>query len=277
MTLGHGRSHPSSSPPPHSAPLTPAQTLAVTCPSPALGGTLPAIVYLPPGYRGGSRRYPVIYFLHGLPADPASYTGNTFVPAAVAMGRQQAIVVTPQGSRSRGSDREYLDQEPTEDWPQAISHDLTRCVDSRFRTIASRSGRVLAGLSAGGYGAFNIGLRSLATFGAVESWSGYFEATDPSGRHVLNLGSPAANAGARAPRGPALKKALARYPTFIGFFVGRQDSTFLSDNLGYDAALRQQRIKHLFAVYPGGHSVVLWKAEARRWLQKALDALSRTR
>jgi hypothetical protein len=35
----------------------------------------------------------------------------------------------------------------------------------------------------------NIGLRNLTTFGAVESWSGYFEATDPSGHHKLDLGS----------------------------------------------------------------------------------------
>jgi dipeptidyl aminopeptidase/acylaminoacyl peptidase len=36
----------------------------------ALGGTLPFTVYLPPGYATSSRRYPVIYFLHGLPASP---------------------------------------------------------------------------------------------------------------------------------------------------------------------------------------------------------------
>jgi S-formylglutathione hydrolase FrmB len=44
-------------------------------------------------------------------------------------------------------------------------------------------------VSAGGFGSFNIGLRNLATFAAVEAWSGYFAATDPSGWHVLKLGS----------------------------------------------------------------------------------------
>src|SRR5205085_1883013 len=40
--------------------------------------------------------------------------------------------------------------------------------------IASPSGRVIAGLSAGGYGAFDIALHHPNVFGAVESWSGYF-------------------------------------------------------------------------------------------------------
>jgi len=39
------------------------QRVSVTCRSPSLDGSLPAIVYLPAGYRSGSSRYRVIYFL----------------------------------------------------------------------------------------------------------------------------------------------------------------------------------------------------------------------
>jgi enterochelin esterase-like enzyme len=120
--------------------------------------------------------------------------------------------------------------------------------------IANRSGRALIGLSAGGFGAFNIGLRDPATFGAVESWSGYFEATDPYGRHVLDLGSDDANEHARVPRDPALRAALAREKTFIGFHVGRQDDRFVGDNIAFDRALTGSHIPHLFRTYAGGHS-----------------------
>lgn len=236
---------------------------------------MPAIVYLPAGYRSGSSRYRVIYFLHGLPANASSYRANQFVGAAVSSGRNAAIVVTPQGARSDNEDHEYLDLNPSENWPQAISHDLTRCIDSRFRTIAHRSGRALVGLSAGGYGAMNIGLRSLSTFGAVESWSGYFEATDPSGLHVLNLGSPQANAAAAVPRGAALKAAVKARPTLIAFYVGRQDDRFADDNESFSRALSSQRIPHFFRTYPGGHSVALWTSESRLWLGYALAALGR--
>ncbi len=232
------------------------------------------IVYLPAGYRRGSRRYRVIYFLHGLPASKSTYTLSKFVGDAVSTGRQAAIVVAPQGARSANEDHEYLDLGATENWPKAISHDIPRCIDSRFRTVTGRTGRALVGLSAGGYGAFNVGLRNLATFGAVESWSGYFAATDPSGDHDLDLGSPQANAMARVLRGPDLKAAANVHPTFIGFYVGRQDGRFLDDNVDFDRLLNHQRIPHLFRTYPGGHSAALWRGQAHRWLAYALSALA---
>ena len=258
-------------------PVSPPRTMTVACRSPALAGSLPAVVYLPAGYGDSAQRYPVVYILHGLPAGPQTYTGSAFVADAVASGSRPAIVVAPQGARSDNSDPEYLNSGPNENWPAAIATDLTRCTDARFRTIANRSGRALVGFSAGGFGAMNIGLRNLDLFGAVESWSGYFEATDPSGQQVLDLGSAAANAAARAPRTAALSQALAEHPTFIGFYVGQQDATFVADNRSYDAALRRQHIAHTFAVYPGGHSVALWRNEAPQWLQQALATLATLR
>jgi enterochelin esterase-like enzyme len=250
-----------------------AQTLAVKCHSPSLGGTLPAEVYLPAGYQGGSARYPVIYFLHGLPAGPQSYTANAFVASALASSGRRAIVVAPQGARNQNSDREYLDWDAAEDWPAAIAHDLPHCIDKRFRTVRSRFGRALVGLSAGGYGAFNIGLRNLSGFGAVESWSGYFAATDPSGYHILNLGSAKANSNARVPSGEQLVDEVGAWPSLIAFYVGAQDSRFLNMNKQFDAALRTSGVHHVFKIYPGGHSSALWRSQAASWLGMALDAL----
>ena len=251
------------------------QRIAVTCQSPSLGGKLPAIVYLPAGYSSGSARFRVVYFLHGLPANASSYKANQFVAAAVSSGKNAAIVVTPQGARSDQEDHEYLDLDATENWPRAIAHDLTSCIDSRYRTVAHRSGRALVGLSAGGYGAMNIGLRNLATFGAVESWSGYFEATNPSGTQKLNLGSPQANAAAAVPRGADLKAAVKAHPALIAFYVGRQDDRFADDNESFHRALSGEGIPHLFRTFPGGHVLTLWTSESKLWLGYALSALAR--
>jgi enterochelin esterase-like enzyme len=253
-------------------PSAPAQ-LDITCHAPALGGRAATLVYLPAGYRSSSERYPVIYFLHGLPANAGTYRNNRFVADAVASGPHPAIVVAPQGARSEDEDDEYLDVSSTENWPRAISYDLTRCIDTRFRTIPNRDGRAIVGLSAGGYGAANIGLRDLAVFGAIESWSGYFEATDPAGLHKLDLGSREANEMARVPRGPWLRGQLVRHPAFIAFYVGRQDGRFLTDNIRFAQALRQQHIPYLFHTYPGGHSGALWHGKAREWLGFALARL----
>ncbi len=250
-----------------------AQARGVTCPSPALGGHLPALVYTPPGYPVRGRRYPVVYFLHGLPATPQSYTQNAFVAEALNAVHEPAIVVAPQGARTAGSDREYLDWSPTENWPRAISYDLTRCIDGRYQTLATRKGRALIGLSAGGYGAFNIGLRNLKTFAAVESWSGYFVATDPSGYHTLTFPTPAAQRAAQVPDGPGLAGALKYYPSLLGFYVGNADDRFADVNQAFDTTLSKNRVPHVFRVYPGGHSGALWRAEAPAWLTMALTYL----
>jgi enterochelin esterase-like enzyme len=261
----------------HAAAISPSRSVNVECRSPSLGGELPAVVYLPAGYAHLSTRYPTIYFLHGLPASPDDYRTNSFVADGVRAAGREAIVVAPQGARAQDSDREYLDWGPRENWPAAIAHDLVPCVDSRFRTIASRVGRALIGLSAGGYGAFNVGLRNLGTFAALESWSGYFAATDPSGLVKLDLGSVSATRSARVPRGRRLRHRLSRRPTFVGFYVGSQDPTFANANVLLDRAFTVHHIPHLFHLYPGGHSTELWERWAPLWLRYALDHLARPR
>jgi enterochelin esterase-like enzyme len=256
-----------------SAVTSSAQTVQLSCPSPALSGTLPALVSLPAGYRAGSARYPVLYFLHGLPANRSAYLSYPFVASSLAQTNRRAIVVQPQGARGDNADREYLDWDAGENWPEAISHDLVTCIDAHFRTVRSRFGRALLGLSAGGYGAFNIGLRALSTFGAVESWSGYFAATNPAGTTVLDLGSARANDDATVPAGGGLHRAVANWPTLIAFYVGAQDARFLNMNKLYDAELTKAGVTHTFRIYPGGHSGALWQSQAPTWLAMAFDAL----
>ena len=248
-------------------------TVQVNCPSTALSGTLPTAVTLPAGYQSGSARYPVVYFLHGLPAGPSAYLTYSYVAASLAQTGRQAIVVQPQGARSNDADREYLDWDAKENWPQAISHDLVNCIDFSFRTTRRRTARALIGVSAGGYGAMNIGLRTLSVFGAVESWSGYFTATNPAGTQVLNLGSAKANSDATVPSGTGLRATVKSWPTLIAFYVGAQDSRFLTMNRSFDAALTKSGVSHTFRVYPGGHSGALWQSQAPNWLAMALDAL----
>jgi enterochelin esterase-like enzyme len=242
----------------------------------ALGGTLHMDVYLPPGYATSGRRYPVVYFLHGLPAGATSYRGIGSLTKALEARNLKAILVAPEGARGGESDPEYLDHGPGRNWETALAVELPRVIDSRYRTIATRRGRALVGLSAGGYGAMLIALHHLGTYGAIESWSGYFHPTDPSGWHSLDLGSPAANAHASAHAAvPRLRAALARRPTFIGFYVGDADDRFLGENKQLHRELAAHRVPHVFHVYRGGHTQRLWSAHAEKWLELALDHLDR--
>ena len=245
--------------------------------SSALHGTIRLAVYLPPGYATSALRYPVVYFLHGLPASATAYrTWMPFVQRAMQqLGGAGAIVVVPQAARAGDTDPEYHDWGVGRNWETALAVELPRIVDARYRTIATRQGRALIGVSAGGYGAFALGLHHLGTFAAIESWSGYFEPTDASGRVQLDLGSAAANARATAfTIVPDLSRILVRTPTFIGFYVGSADTLFRLDNVRLHGYLVAAHVPHTFGIYPGGHQSGLWSAEAAPWLTLALQHLA---
>jgi enterochelin esterase-like enzyme len=243
--------------------------------SQALGRRVPYAIYLPPGYATSKARYPVVYFLHGLPAPETAYAQLAWVSSSLAKLRRKAILVIPQGAAADAPDPEYHDWGPGKDWETAIAVELTAAVDARYRTIASRRGRAIVGLSAGGYGAAIIGLHHPAEYAVVESWSGYFRPTDPTGVTTLELGSKAADDDASV---HALVSKLARqfaaHPTFLGFYVGAQDPTFVADNVKLDRELTAARVPHAFAVYRGGHTASLWQAHATHWLGLALDRLA---
>src|SRR5690348_9954679 len=104
--------------------------------SKALDGTVHYSVYFPPGYDQGATRYPVVYFLHGLPAADSAYKSITPIAQALEKAGKRAIVIGVQGARSDDTDPEWLDWGPGRNWETATAKELVRVVDSRYRTIA---------------------------------------------------------------------------------------------------------------------------------------------
>jgi enterochelin esterase-like enzyme len=249
--------------------------LDIVVPSPGLGGSFRAVVVLPRDYGTSGKRYPVITFLHGLPAGELGYRGVGFLERALDQTGSEAIIVAPQGARKGDSDPEYLDWGPGRNWETAVSTDLRRYIDANYDTIADRSARALVGLSAGGYGAMLVALHDLQDFGVIESWSGYFHPTDPSGLKPVDLGSDAANKRASAHALiSALQRDEQRRPTFVAFYVGNEDSRFRSENVLLHRELVAAGIGHTFAVYPGGHTRAVWQAHAAQWLGLAVAHLT---
>lgn len=254
-----------------------AQTAAVASSlrSRALEGPLGFVVHLPASYSLGVRRYPVVYFLHGLPASANTYLQLDWVAQALVRSGREAILVVPQGTRVPDGDPEYHDWGPAADWETALAEELPAWIDRRYRTLAERSGRALVGYSAGGYGAAIIGLHHPRTFATIQSWSGYFRPTDSTGRKTRSVGSAAADANASVvslvPRLPAQFR---RYPTSFAFYVGSADPTFVPANTSLQGALTAAGVEHLFRLYSGGHTSALWQTHAPAWLALAVDSLT---
>jgi enterochelin esterase-like enzyme len=234
----------------------------------ALGGRLAGLVYLPPGYDSSATRYPVVYFLHGLPASPVAYRGIALLERTLDSLPTRAILVAPQGARDGDSDPECR-------WETAIAVEVPHYVDTHFRTIANRHGRGLVGLSAGGYGAILLALHHLSDFSVVESWSGYAHPTNPAGTERLDLGTSAKNARASAHTFvPELRTAFSRRPTFFAFYVGKGDTRFREENEQLNRELAAARVPHLFRLYPGAHEQSVWDSHAHAWLALALAHLT---
>jgi enterochelin esterase-like enzyme len=140
-----------------------------------------AYVYLPPGYgdRANSRRrYPVVYLLHGYPGGPIDWfrAGGVqgIMDAMLAAGLvRPMIVVAPDASGGWFHDSEMLDQVGGPQVEDYLVGPVVRAIDRRFRTVANRAGRAIGGMSSGGYGALNLGLRHQGVFSVILSMMPY--------------------------------------------------------------------------------------------------------
>jgi len=145
---------------------------------PALGvrpGT--AYIYLPPGYHdpgNAARRYPVVYLLHGYPGSAIDWfrgaevqlVMDTLITERLV---QPMIVVAPDASGGWLHDSEMLNQVGGPQVETYLTRTVVHSIDARYRTVADRSGRAIGGVSSGGYGALNLGLRHQDTYSVIMS------------------------------------------------------------------------------------------------------------
>ena len=244
--------------------------------SAAVDRTLHYSIALPPGYDSSGKRYPVIYFLHGLPANDQAYKGIGGYADSLASTGHPAIVVGAQGARAGDTDAEWHNWGPGRNWETATESELVASIDGHYRTLARRSGRAIIGVSAGGYGATLIAIHHPETYQVVESWSGYFVLTDPDG-NPKDLGSAEANADASAhAHVPELTNTFRAYgETFFGFYIGAQDPYpgFVQDNERLDEELTDAGIPHVFRLYQGAHNGEFWRQHQDEWLAGAVERL----
>ncbi len=130
-----------------------------------------AIVFLPPSYaKEKTRRYPVVYALHGFFIGANQWSGEIHVPqtieGAFALGAKDMIVVLPD-SKTIYNGSMYSSSATTGDFENYVAHDVVAYVDAHYRTIPKRESRGLVGHSMGGYGASRIGMKHADVFGAL--------------------------------------------------------------------------------------------------------------
>jgi S-formylglutathione hydrolase FrmB len=149
----------------------------------ALGdpATRPVAIYLPPGYDPqGSKRYSVLYVLHGYTGDVAALVASRPWETNVLQWADRLIVertmppvilaIVDGFTRLGGS--QYVDSVHNGGYATYVTREIVPHVDTSYRTIAQEGGRAVLGKSSGGFGALYLSMQYPGIFGALASHSG---------------------------------------------------------------------------------------------------------
>lgn len=128
-------------------------------------------IYLPPGYEGSAKHYPVIYML---PNPIGSFRGDfdqhhadTVFDEAIASGALPACIVVAPDLNTPIGPSWYANSPVTGNWDDYVVKELVPYIDANFRTLPTSASRGITGNYIGAYGALRLGMLHPDVFGSV--------------------------------------------------------------------------------------------------------------
>ncbi len=229
-----------------------------------------AMVILPEGKTGP---FPVFYLLHGLSDDHSVWVRRTSIERYVE--GLPLIVVMPDGGRSFYTDAK---DRPRFAYETHFIRDLMGFVDATFQTIPKREGRVIGGLSMGGYGAMKLALKHPDLFCAAVSHSG---AVAFASKRILGetdwVREFVPIFGKDPTGGPEDVFALAERADRATLPALRLDcganDFLIEDNRRFHRHLESLGIPHEYAEHPGEHNWAYWDLHVQESIAFFMNAL----
>jgi len=141
----------------------------------------PLGIYTPPGFDPqGSRRYPVLYVLHGYTGDVAALVSARpwetnvvqWADRLIAGGDMPPVLLAIVDGNTRLGGSQYVDSIHNGDYATYVVRDAVAHVDATYPTIAHEGGRAVLGKSSGGFGALYLVMAYPGVFCAFASHSG---------------------------------------------------------------------------------------------------------
>jgi S-formylglutathione hydrolase FrmB len=231
-------------------------------------------VQLPPGYdakESPPRRYPVLYFLHGLGQNEQTLFSTGGWSVVEDLRRQHKIddflVVAPEGKRS------FYINSPGDSFRYSdfFLQEFIPAIESKYRVRAGRKGRAITGVSMGGYGALRFAFAHPEMFSAVSAQSAALITQTPqelsaaghSGAPLSRLMGPAFGEPINLPHWQqnsvfvlARKHQLGLRNLAIYFNCGQQDDFGFEDGAAtLHRLLQAEGVMHEYHSYPGDHSL----------------------
>ena len=137
--------------------------------SPSMNKNIKTCVIVPDNYKKSKKKFPVVYLLHGYSGNYATWV-KSFKEVSQQVDRYGFIAIGVDGNYSSWYFNSPID--PTFKYETYIIDELVPFIDKKYKTIASREGRAISGLSMGGHGALYLSLKHQDVFGAAGSMSG---------------------------------------------------------------------------------------------------------
>ena len=137
--------------------------------SPSMNKNIKTCVIVPDNYKKSKKKFPIVYLLHGYSGNYATWV-KSFKEVSQQVDRYGFIAIGVDGNYSSWYFNSPID--PTFKYETYIIDELVPFIDKKYKTIASREGRAISGLSMGGHGALYLSLKHQDVFGAAGSMSG---------------------------------------------------------------------------------------------------------
>ena len=226
--------------------------------SPTLNMKRRLTIYTPAGYETGNKKYPVLYLLHGMGGDEEAWIalGRTaqILDNLIAQGKAKPmIVVMPNGN----ADQEAAPGEsslgmikPTMQLPKTMEGsmeesfpDIVNFVDRNYRTVKTKSGRAIAGLSMGGFHSLHISKQYPDMFNYVGLFSAAIMPNEKVKSPIYD------NMEAK------LKTQFSKNPALYWIAIGNTDFLYKA-NADYRKLLDEKGYKYTYFESEEGH---IWK------------------
>jgi enterochelin esterase-like enzyme len=215
--------------------------------SKTVGTKRKTLIYTPPGFSK-SKKYPVLYLLHGIGGDekewlqgkPQAILDNLYAEKKI----EPMIVVMPNGramkdDRAVGNIFDSLKVQAFATFEKDLLNDLIPFIEKNYPVLSNRESRAVAGLSMGGGQSLNFGLGNLDKF----AWVGGFSSA-PNTKKPTEL----------IPNPEEAKNKL----KLLWISCGDADGLIRISKQTHDY-LYENGVPHIYYVEPGVHDFKVWK------------------
>jgi enterochelin esterase-like enzyme len=207
-----------------------------------------SLIYTPPGFSK-TKKYPVLYLLHGIGGDEKEWLNGgkpqVILDNLYADGKIEPMIVVMPNGRAMKDDR-ATGNIMASDKVQAFAtfekdllNDLIPFIEKKYPVIADKDHRAIAGLSMGGGQSLNFGLGNLDMF----SWVGGF--------------SSAPNTKMPQELLPDVEAAKAKLKLLF-ISCGASDGLVAFSKRTHDY-FAKNNVPHIYFIEPGVHDFKVWK------------------